>query len=674
MKTKLQYLQKVGALFILAMLVNTIAYGANFTAIATGNWSSAGTWGGGVAPSFTNTADVVTIPLGLTVTLDNNLVINGVTSSVIVEGTLSALATTDITVISGSISGAGNIMIPTLTLNAAALLPFTGNLTVGTLTTAVVNLPTAAKMNIGSSLILSAGTLGIQTAGQLTLTANSVIVMAGGVLTTNGGLLVLTSAYNVSYNAATNAIAGLELSGSGLTNVTVNMASAINTVSLTSDLTVNGTLTLTKGMLMLGLSDLTIAGDVATNVSGTIGSTAASDVVINSATGITGALNFANATVNNLTINVGTANKAAVKGKLTVNGLLTLSSGTLMLDSAYLKLAGNIDAAGTGTINSAGTGSLELDVLTAPMGSLRFNAAAVIKTMKVNIRNNGTVKVVSDLMIWDTLTFAKGKLDITSYKLKMNATSMITGADSTAYVITGSTGSLSFPLTLGISIPKMFPVGTATAYLPATFLLNAGSSTGTVSLGVGAHVYANGNGGAEISLTKHVVDATWYVESDIATGLNLAMNVMWSSTAEVNSFLRTNSYISHYANNEWDVNTAASATLTATGLYSLLRTNITSLSPFAVFENTTTGTDEVATSNLFNIYPNPATAVVNINNVSGSSDLVYATITDMSGKVVAGSVLLDGNGSISLDGLTEGIYFVKLNNANTNLVQKIIKM
>lgn len=673
MKTKLQNLHRVGTLFILALLVNTIAYGANFTAIASGNWSSAGTWSG-VAPSFTNTTDIITIPAGLTVTLDNNLVINGVTSSVNVEGTLSALAATSITVISGSIAGSGNIAIPFLTLNAAALLPFTGNLTVGTLTTAVANLPTTAKINIGSTLIMTAGTLSFQTAGQLNLTANSTLVMAGGLLTANGGSLVLTTAYNVSYTAATNTIAGVELSGSGLHDVTVNMASAATMVNLTSDLTVNGTLALTKGILMLGLSDLTIAGDVATNGNGMIVATAASDIIINSTTGITGSLNFANATVNNFSLNVGAANKAAIKGKIAVNGLMSFSSGMLVLDSAYLKLTGNIASSSAASINSTGTGSLELDMLTSPTDSLRFNVAAVIKTMKVNIHNSGTVKVASDLNIKDTLAFTKGKLDIVSNKLKMNVAAIITGTDSNAYIITSSSGSVAMALTVGSILPKTYPIGTATAYLPATILLNTGSASGTVAVGVGADVYSNGNAGTDISLTRRVVDATWYVTSDITAGLNLAMNVMWSPALEVNGFLRSTSYLSHYTNSEWDVNTAAAAILGTNGLYSLLRTNITSLSPFAVFQTTPTATEEIATSNRFTIYPNPATAVINIDNISGSSDEVQATITDMSGKVVAGSVFTDGNGSISLDGLTAGIYFVKLNNANTNLVQKIVKM
>src|SRR6185436_10673653 len=100
----------------------------------------------------------------------------------------------------------------------------------------------------------------------------------------NGGTLALGSAYSVQYNSGT-IIAGPELNGSGLKNLTVNVGAG-NTVTLSSDATINGTLTLTSGTFSLGIKNLNIKGDVAATGTGTIKSTIASDIEINSPNGI----------------------------------------------------------------------------------------------------------------------------------------------------------------------------------------------------------------------------------------------------------------------------------------------------------------------------------------------------------------------------------------------------
>src|ERR1700722_15198808 len=115
MKREVLKLKKASLLIAVTMLVANIAFGTVFTATTSGNWSANATWGGS-APSFTNTLDQVTIPMGITVTMDNDVTINGATASVTVAGTLTNSSNnTGLTVSLGTLAGSGNLNADTLT-------------------------------------------------------------------------------------------------------------------------------------------------------------------------------------------------------------------------------------------------------------------------------------------------------------------------------------------------------------------------------------------------------------------------------------------------------------------------------------------------------------------------------------------------------------------------------
>src|ERR1700741_4659161 len=82
------------------VFINTVAQSATYTAITSGNWSSITTWGG-TAPSLTNTGDYISIPLGINVTMDNNVTLSGLTAEINVAGTLSASSSNTLNVVTG---------------------------------------------------------------------------------------------------------------------------------------------------------------------------------------------------------------------------------------------------------------------------------------------------------------------------------------------------------------------------------------------------------------------------------------------------------------------------------------------------------------------------------------------------------------------------------------------
>lgn len=593
MKNKFTF-KKVILIAMLLMMTGTVSYGATFTAVASGNWSSTTTWGGSVPP-LTITSDQVIISSGINVTMDNNVTLNGALSVLTVQGTLSSATTETLTIVTGTTAGTGVIAVGNVMLSTAAAMSFSGSLTANTITCAALNLLVSADIMVNQALTLSAGVLSLQTGGSLDVGANATIVVSGGVLTLNGGTLGLSGSYNVVYTSG-SAIAGVELSGSGLSNVTINVGSG-STVTLTADLTVSGTLSLTSGTLVLAGNNLTIAGDISASGSGLISSTASANIFISTAASVSGSITFA-------------------------------SSGN------------------------------------------------VVNNFTVNIGGNGSVMIGSNITIQGTLNLISGCLNTGSYNVEIGLSGSITGSSNTSYVITGLNGTLSMHLTAGASAAVTFPVGTSVQFCPAAVILNAGSASGEVFVGVVANVYASGTAGVDISLNQPVVDATWFIHSDITANLNMNLEVMWALAAEVNAFNHMAAYISHYTSGSWDVSATASATAEANGMFSLSRNNITSLSPFAVFDQNTnpTSVKEVPGEVSFDVYPNPAVDFIHVNYSSVGGDAAYLEIVNIIGTRLVYRRVMKSNTIIPLDKLPPGNYFVRVYNDNMSLVKRFIKL
>ncbi len=150
----------------------------------------------------------------------------------------------------------------------------------------------------------------------------------------------------------------------------------------------------------------------------------------------------------------------------------------------------------------------------------------------------------------------------------------ITGYDASRHVRTDGTGSLA--RNVGAT-PVDFPVGNS-SYNPAT-LTNAGTPDFYL-VRVADAVLSGGNTGSPI--TADAVGRGWFVEENTAGGSDLSMTLQWNGADEPVSFDRAQAYVSHFLAGSWDTQPTASAT--GADPYSLSRSGITSLSPFAVFD------------------------------------------------------------------------------------------
>jgi len=749
MKKSIKNPVKIGLLMASFMLVCGMSSGTIYTASASGNWSSAVTWGGSAPPFTLPVGDIVIVPLTYTVTMDQNVAVDG---TVNVLGTLSASPYVVLNVnSSGSVIGAGSINAAEFILNTGSTFTFTGAVTADTIINSMASLGTSAQMTFYNELNLS-GLLTMDAAGVLTAGTNSNITIAGGSIVLAGGTLALTSPYSVNYITA-SAIAGLELTGTGLGVVTINVPSA-DTVVLGSNVVMDDSLKFASGILKLDGFNLTTSSQITGQVA--IAGNVLSSLTVNTAIGLSNAIGFVKGFQNleNLTVNVGAGNSVTISSGLMLNGNLVISSGselnisnealtimgdltgtgsiavnslsklaftginsitgnlflsgiamgkftenigathtltlatalnvdTLDLASGILVLNGNnlsvnadISALGVGTVFSTHASSISVNTLAAVTDSLMFSPLGdTIKNLTMNVGNAGSLKLGSDLVIDGALNFAHGYLDIGSSNLTMASTGSVTGAGNTSYIITSNGGYLTMNDTIGKTIT--YEVGTLANYLPATLNLNPGSAIGTVGLSAMPVVYSQGTSGVVISAYQPMVDATWLFQNNIGAGINADMELSWSAGAEVNGFLHTDyDYISHYSS-MWDDIGDSMIAIVSGSMYSVVRANVTSMSPFAVFNQQTipTSVSEVteATGNIL-IYPNPVTGNLNIQNNTGSTGLLNGEIYNTLGQVVSTFQFQSAATIVPVSGLADGVYFLRLYNDNMQVVRKFSKI
>ena len=174
--------------------------------------------------------------------------------------------------------------------------------------------------------------------GIFTTSASNHALMVGGNLTVAGTFRENGSAVSVEGNVTNNGTitpatstltlngsAGQSIGGSATMpafNLVINDAAG---VTLTTDLTVTGTLTLTSGQLSLGARRLTISNAIAGTPTNLVGGASSSLTVTGAGAGIT----VPSSVVQLGALTLSNANGLALQADLTVGGTLTLTSGRL---------------------------------------------------------------------------------------------------------------------------------------------------------------------------------------------------------------------------------------------------------------------------------------------------------------------------------------------------------
>lgn len=538
----------------------------------------------------------------------------------------------------------------------------------------IINAGTGETVNMKGSLTVN-GNLQLNDSSKLSFANGSLVIM--GDMTGNGSLSGSTTS-NLTINNTTGISSSLSFTDGyqTLKSLTVN-TSPTAAIDLNSDLQITEKLELMNdSKLAVNDNQLTIGATANIYGTGKLSVTPESTVKIESSTEVPLKVE---GTIGDLTLQTA-AGSVKMGSDITVSGSLTLDGGTMDMGGYDLTVNGLLSVSGDSKLASTSTTDITLNTTASPSGTLTFvSGYDKVGNMTINVAGGGSlgegeVTLGSALEISGDLTLSKGLLYTGDYGLTMDPTASIIGADENKYIITDANGYVEMTLDATAGMEKVFPVGTPDYYSPAVITLSETSATGKMQVNVSQDVFDQGISGYDLSDSKSVVDMTWHVSSEINADLDMDLKLMWSGDAEVNAFDKTQAFISHYTNAQWDTYAAATATAEANGMYSITRPGITSLSPFAVMDvNTAVGLDQPLADE-FSIYPNPATDRITISYDQFEAAPADYRLFDAAGQLISKSQIQKANTEISLQDLMSGQYFIKFNVEGKEATRQIVKM
>jgi hypothetical protein len=194
------------------------------------------------------------------------------------------------------------------------------------------------------------GTLAL-TRGELDLDGND-LTINGDVAVSGSGIIATTAASNITINSNGGTGGALNFAGGASTvnNLFVNVGES-GTAMIGGNLTIDGTLQLTSGILHFGDAAISISGNL--TGPGKLSGNQLSSLTINAVGGLATALNFdvGGDVLQNLNLSIGAGNSVALGSHLNVHGMLSLLNDShLDLDEHTLTLGVNSSVTGTGSI------------------------------------------------------------------------------------------------------------------------------------------------------------------------------------------------------------------------------------------------------------------------------------------------------------------------------------
>lgn len=534
-------------------------------------------------------------------------------------------------------------------------------------------------LTMGSNMMVQ-GNLQLNT-GILSVGANDLEIY-GNISLQPGSALRTVATSNLTIETASTLNSGLVFTvGSSIDQFTVEYTGA-GSVELQSPLAITGELQLHEGTLSIETGAILtmnagslvqiMNGKLESN-SGTFVGTASYDVEYIGDSTVTTGEEITGSGLNDVKVNIAVG-QVMMDNDVTVGGELELSSGKLNLNANNLVLNGSIVQDEESPIIGNTNSDLNLNITITGEDTVYFDDSNQNLEQLVIDITGGNIVLGSELHIQDELTMTSGSILLMDENLIIEQNADITGYSDTRYIMTREDGKLQMYVSL--SSPYMvFPVGTETSYSPASIQQVSGAVAGNFMVKAFDGVYVGGTeySGFNSASIGTVVNRTWLVESNVTT-LNMNLKLGWMVASEVNSFDRTNAFISHYTSSEWDTYTSTNSVAGLNSTYEIDRTGITSLSPFTVAEENTELVVGEETALLdINLYPNPCTEVLNISYSSTTDEQYTYQVTDVSGRIY--DVVNNGTNQIDVSLLNSGVYVLKMTNVeNSKLdIKRFIK-
>jgi hypothetical protein len=384
-----------------------------------------------------------------------NLVLNGKTLTI--KGGYSSSS-------NGGISGSStsNLVIQTSAALSSSLMFNSGSRSLNNLELNIAsggNANLASDLAINGDLRLTNGKLNMVNTTTLTMNAGSNIIIDNGGIVQNTASFNGSASYNVNYMGASKT-SSVELTGTGLNNVMLQMTNATDSVKIGSNTTIKGMLNLNKGSLHMNGKTLTLQGSFSSTSNGWLRSNTASNLMINTTGNLGDTLMFASGMnrLNNLTVNIGNSTNAMLGSDLYVE-TITLTSGgiTIMNNDLTVNATGSISGYTTSKyIQMNGTGSLVMNVnspaayVMYPIGTSTSMAPAYVQrntgsgmigvstrngvwTMGTSGNNNASTESIVD-RTWDLKSVSGSSVDV-NVKFEWTTAMEVNGFDRTnAYI------------------------------------------------------------------------------------------------------------------------------------------------------------------------------------------------------------------------------------------------
>ncbi len=532
---------KIAAL-ALGIFFSTAANAA-FTAVTSGNWSSASTWGG-IAPTATVSNQDITIPSGITVTLDADVTFIGLLNSFVVNGTLSNTTGNGITMTQGALSGNGTITVNRLTFTTLGTSSFAGNLNLKRLVNSTAILGLAAIVNVADTLELESGNILLNNNANLTMMSNSTVKVNNGSMTIGGGIFNSGNAYNVMY-VGTSKTTGTELNTVTLQHMYLNMNNNNQTVTLNSNIIVNGNVNSQSGKLTLNGKHLTTKGDLTMGGGSTINSDASSMMTVEGSGSLTNMLMFdAGSIIKILTINRTTSGNVKLGSSLMIDGKINLMEGAFSIEgggmltmapSSTVHIEKGTMAVNTGSFNGTASYNVEYMGSTDATSGIELNASG-LNNVWVNYSNNSNkVTISNDINIAGNLNMQKGELELNGKNLFLNGT---VSSSPNSMFIGHNSSEMHLNLSSVTNDTIYFDNASAGNQTLSKFRLNMGGTNPVIHLGskliisnelsfVKGQVALSSNNDLEIMSAATITgyDDTKYVVTSGNTNGALVMNV-----------------------------------------------------------------------------------------------------------------------------------------------------
>jgi hypothetical protein len=328
----------------------------------------------------------------------------------------------------------------------------------------------SGTVGIAGDLTITAGTL------RLATTASSGTLNVNGTLTMNGGTLSLTNSGTLSDVGQLNLLGNLNM-----VSGTISRASSVDNGFIRFvHPTATQTWTYSGGSfsILSGFGiPVSVGNGLSTNTLQLATSVTASSITLT--------------VFNGSTIDFGTNIFSGGMSFVTSSGANVITANTGGLSSSGF--SGSVQSTGSRTFNAATNYTYN--------GSLaQITGTAVTAANNLTINNSAGVTLTSPLTVSGVLAFNSGSLTLGSNNLTVsnNSVSAITGAGSSSFVQTNSTGLLCRAIagSIGSSTTYNFPVGTSTDYTPASFTFTATGNAFTLHTRAvaGTHPSMNSNG------------------------------------------------------------------------------------------------------------------------------------------------------------------------------------